>query len=117
MKRLLIPLLVLGALFLGGCSSLLFYPEPVVQITPARAGLEYRDVTLTTADGRSVTKPVTLDVTYKGVAKPPWFNGRDVIGFDASTTVKRSEFGMVAYIPNIGDDVTVEFSGEFVQDE
>ncbi|MCR1759306.1 alpha/beta hydrolase, partial [Pseudomonas aeruginosa] len=51
MKRLLIPLLVLGALFLGGCSSLLFYPEPVVQITPARAGLEYRDVTLTTADG------------------------------------------------------------------
>lgn len=39
MKRLLIPLLVLGALFLGGCSSLLFYPEPVVQITPARAGV------------------------------------------------------------------------------
>jgi polyisoprenoid-binding protein YceI len=64
-----------------------------------------------------VTKPVTLDVTYNGVANPPWFNGRDVIGFDASTTVKRSEFGMVAYIPNIGDDVTVEFSGEFVQDE
>lgn len=64
-----------------------------------------------------VTKPVTLDVTYNGVANPPWFNGRDVIGFDASTTVKRSEFGMGAYIPNIGDDVTVEFSGEFLQDE
>ncbi len=64
-----------------------------------------------------VTKPVTLDVTYNGVANPPWFGERDVIGFDASTTVLRSDFGMVAYIPNIGDEVTVEFSGEFLQDE
>jgi polyisoprenoid-binding protein YceI len=64
-----------------------------------------------------VTKPVTLDVTYNGVANPPWFGERDVIGFDASTTVLRSEFGMAAYIPNIGDEVTVEFTGEFLQDE
>ena len=64
-----------------------------------------------------VTKPVTLDVTYNGVANPPWFGERDVIGFDASTKVMRSEFGMAAYIPNIGDEVTVEFSGEFLQDE
>lgn len=65
----------------------------------------------------SVTKPVTLDVTYNGVANPPWFEGRDVIGFTASTTVQRSEFGMAAAIPNIGDEVTVAFSGEFLQDE
>ena len=64
-----------------------------------------------------VTKPVTLDVTYNGVANPPWFEGRDVIGFNASTTFNRSEFGMAAYIPNIGDEVAVEFSGEFLQDE
>ena len=64
-----------------------------------------------------VTKPVTLDVTYNGVANPPWFEGRDVIGFDASTTVLRSEFGMGAAIPAIGDEVIVEFSGEFLQDE
>ncbi len=64
-----------------------------------------------------VTKPVTLDVTYNGVANPPWFGERDVIGFDASTKVMRSDFGMAAYIPNIGDEVTVEFSGEFLQDE
>lgn len=64
-----------------------------------------------------VTQPVTLDVTYNGVANPPWFEGRDVIGFDAETKVLRSEFGMSAFIPNIGDEVTVEFSGEFLQDE
>lgn len=64
-----------------------------------------------------VTKPVTLDVSYGGVANPPWFGERDVIGFTASTTVQRSEFGMAAYIPSITDEVTVEFSGEFLQDE
>lgn len=64
-----------------------------------------------------VTKPVTLDVTYNGVANPPWFAGRDVIGFDASTTIMRSDFGMAAAIPNITDEVVVEFSGEFLQDE
>ena len=64
-----------------------------------------------------VTKPVTLDVSYNGSANPPWFGERDLIGFDATTTVKRSDFGMAAFIPNIGDDVTVEFSGEFLQDE
>ncbi|KAF1052095.1 MAG: hypothetical protein GAK43_02091 [Stenotrophomonas maltophilia] len=39
------------AFALGGCSSLLFYPSDDVAVTPARAGLPYRDVTLTTADG------------------------------------------------------------------
>lgn len=64
-----------------------------------------------------VTQPVTLDVTYNGVANPPWFGERDVIGFDATTAVQRSAHGMAAAIPNIGDEVTVEFSGEFLQDE
>ena len=64
-----------------------------------------------------VTKPVTLNVTYNGVANPPWFAPRDVIGFDADTTVLRSDYGMNAFLPNIGDEVTVEFSGEFLQAE
>ncbi len=38
-------------LTLNGCSSLLFYPEPGLPFTPQKAGLAYRDVTLTTADG------------------------------------------------------------------
>ena len=46
-------LLTLGLILLGlgGCSSLLFYPERGQPFTPERARLEYRDVTLTTADG------------------------------------------------------------------
>ncbi|MBC3373792.1 alpha/beta hydrolase [Pseudomonas sp. SWRI92] len=38
-------------LALSGCSSLLFYPERGLPFTPERAKLQYRDVTLTTADG------------------------------------------------------------------
>ncbi|MEF9900247.1 MAG: alpha/beta hydrolase [Pseudomonas sp.] len=43
--------LLLVVLTLGGCSSLLFYPEPGQPFTPEKAKLEYRDVTLTAADG------------------------------------------------------------------
>ena len=64
-----------------------------------------------------VTKPVTLDVSYGGVANPPWFGQRDVIGFTASTTVSRSEFGNTSMAGIISDEVVVEFSGEFLQAE
>lgn len=62
-----------------------------------------------------VTKPVTLSVAYGGVANPPWFGQRDVIGFTASTTLLRSEFGQTSMAGVISDEVTIEFSGEFLQ--
>ena len=43
--------LLLVLLSLGGCSSLLFYPEPGQPFTPEKAKLEYRDLALTAADG------------------------------------------------------------------
>ncbi|WP_260957034.1 alpha/beta hydrolase [Pseudomonas citri] len=63
----------LGIMFLllalNGCSSLLFYPERGLPFTPERAKLEYRDVTLTTADGlklRGWWLPVKSGVAVKG---------------------------------------------------
>lgn len=46
-------LLLVGLLggLLSGCSGLLFYPEPGLPFTPARAELEYRDIHLSAADG------------------------------------------------------------------
>lgn len=64
-----------------------------------------------------VTKPVSLDVSYGGVANPPWFGQRDVIGFTASTTLNRSDFGMTHLAGIISDEVVIEFSGEFLQAE
>jgi len=61
-----------------------------------------------------VTKPVTLTVNYNGVTNPPWMGETDVIGFDAQTVFKRSDWGMSHLQGGIGDDVTIKFSGEFV---
>ncbi|WP_165855993.1 alpha/beta hydrolase [Marinobacter sp. JSM 1782161] len=43
--------LALPLLMLGGCSSLFFYPDKTVYITPDQLNLEYRDVYLDTVDG------------------------------------------------------------------
>ncbi len=59
-----------------------------------------------------VTKPVTLDVTFRGNADNQWAEGK-IIGFDAETTFKRSEFGLGTYIPMIGDEIELTFSAEF----
>lgn len=60
-----------------------------------------------------VTKPVTFDVTYVGAGDNP-FSKAPAIGFSGKTTIKRSEFGIVKYVPNIGDDVTIQVESEFL---
>lgn len=62
-----------------------------------------------------VTKPVTLDVIYNGKANFPWAPDADKIGFSATTTLKRSDFGNATYAPNIGDEVEVIIEAEFQQ--
>jgi polyisoprenoid-binding protein YceI len=60
-----------------------------------------------------VTKPVTFDVTFVGGMQSPMKNAY-VIGFSATTTFKRSEFGIMEYIDfGLGDDVTVTVDTEF----
>ena len=61
--------LLLVLLSLGGCSSLLFYPEPGQLFTPEKAKLEYRDLTLTAADGTRLHAwwlPAKAGVEVKG---------------------------------------------------
>ena len=62
-----------------------------------------------------VTKPVTLLGSVVGsVAKHP-FLGKGVVGFSATGTVKRSDWGMTGTQAFLGDDVTIIFEGEFDQ--
>ena len=61
-----------------------------------------------------VTKPVTLDVTLnKAMGNHPMLN-KPFMGFSATGTIKRSDFGMTKYIPQIGDEVTLNIETEFM---
>jgi polyisoprenoid-binding protein YceI len=58
-----------------------------------------------------VTKPVVLDVTVNYVGPHPR-NQAPVAGFDATTTIKRSEFGIDRMIPGVPDDIAIRITME-----
>ena len=93
------------------------YGEITFTSTSAEMTSEYSGTVTGDLSFRGETRPVTLDVTYNGVANMPWMGERDTIGFTASTTIDRTEFGMDALQGIISNDVRIEFSGEFMQSE
>ncbi|MGE8214342.1 MAG: YceI family protein [Stenotrophomonas sp.] len=60
---------------------------------------------------KGVTKPVVLDVTVNGAGEHPMMKVPSV-GFDATTTIKRSDFGVGAYAPAVSDDVKIRITTE-----
>ena len=64
-----------------------------------------------------VTKPVSLDVTINKVGESPGGKGGTTAGFDASTTVKRSDFGLGLYVPNVSDEIRIEITTETHKEE
>ena len=58
-----------------------------------------------------VTKPVVLDVTVNKVGQHP-MAGRAAAGFDASATIRRSDFGISNYVPNVSDEIRLSISTE-----
>jgi polyisoprenoid-binding protein YceI len=59
-----------------------------------------------------VTAPIQLDIHFNGGADN-MLTGRYTLGFSATSTFKRSVFGMDQYIPAIGDDIEIEVHAEF----
>ncbi|HWU43830.1 MAG TPA: YceI family protein [Bdellovibrio sp.] len=63
-----------------------------------------------------VTKPVTLNIEYRGAVTDPWGNRR--LAFDADTKIDRKDFGLVwnkALETGgvlVGDEVKIEIDGE-----
>jgi polyisoprenoid-binding protein YceI len=58
-----------------------------------------------------VTRPVVLDVTINGIGEHP-MRKLPAAGFDASARIKRSDFGVGAYVPAVGDEVTLSITVE-----
>ncbi|MES1981332.1 MAG: YceI family protein [Pseudomonadota bacterium] len=62
-----------------------------------------------------VTKPVTLTIdNFKCGTNP--MNKKEQCGANASAQIKRSDFGMKAYLPGVGDDIKLVFEIEAYKD-
>ena len=70
-----------------------------IEVTGETTGTLIGDLTM-----KGVTKPVTMDVTFNGSNAMPWAPGRKIVGFSASGTFNRSDFGMTTLLPNIVSD-------------
>ncbi|SKA03181.1 YceI family protein [Novilysobacter spongiicola] len=87
------------------------HPEITFSSTGVEAAGEDRlkvagDLTL-----RGITKPVVLDVTINRIGTQP-MSGQPAAGFDATTTIKRSDFDMGMYAPNVSDEVEIRITTE-----
>ena len=60
-----------------------------------------------------VSRPVVLDVTINKVGEHPMAK-RPAAGFDATTAVLRSDFGMAKHVPNVSDEVRIRITTEAV---
>ena len=57
-----------------------------------------------------VSKPIVLDVKLNKIGTN--MMNKKTAGFSATTTIKRSDFGISAYLPALGDDVKVSIESE-----
>lgn len=60
------------------------------------------------------TKSVTLDVAVVKVGESP-ARKAPAAGFSATTTVKRSDFGITKYVPAVADDVKINIVSEAIE--
>ena len=89
------------------------YPQITLVSTVVRPGGEGRGTVQGDLSFRGVVKPVRLDVIFNGAGQVGAHATR--MGFSASTTIRRSDFGAVKYLPAVGDEVSVIVEAEFIK--
>ncbi|HAU1320637.1 TPA: YceI family protein [Legionella pneumophila] len=82
-----------------------------VEVTGKNKAKVYGMLTL-----HGVTKPIILDVLFNK-AGINLLNDRETAGFSATTSLKRSDYGIKALIPEVGDDVEIEIEAEAYLDK
>lgn len=92
-----------------------FGAEEGDMITFASTGIEVtgEDTANITGDLtiNDVTQSVVLDTKLNKAAQHP-MAGKDWVGFNATTMIKRSDFGLGKFAPNVGDELNVVISIE-----
>ncbi|MBL8523631.1 MAG: polyisoprenoid-binding protein [Betaproteobacteria bacterium] len=81
-------------------------------------GFKFDGDKLASIDGnltiKGVTKPATLTVTNFHCMPHP-MSKKDACGANATTKIKRSDFNLGKYVPNVGDEVTITVAIEAVK--
>lgn len=82
-----------------------------IEVTGETTALITGDLTV-----NGVTRPVVLDATLNAVGDHP-MEGKPWAGFDATTTLLRSDYGLGAFAPFVSDEVEVVISVEAMKAE
>ncbi|MEL6809321.1 MAG: YceI family protein [Pseudomonadota bacterium] len=86
--------------------DMITFTSTSIEVTGENTALITGDLTM-----NDVTKPVVLDATLNQVGTHPQA-GKAWAGFDATTTLLRSDFGVGAFAPFVSDEVAVQISIE-----
>jgi polyisoprenoid-binding protein YceI len=94
-----------------------FGPAPApARFVSTAVKVDAKDATKATITGdltlNGVTKPVTFEAEFTGAGANP-FNKKATIGFEAETSIKRSDFGVSYALPFVSDEVELDISVAF----
>ena len=60
---------------------------------------------------KGITKEVVLEADINLIGEHP-MTGKQTAGFDAEVTIKRSDFGLGLYVPNVADEIELHITTE-----
>jgi len=83
------------------------FVSTLVQLTEENTVNITGDLTL-----RGVTKEIVVQTRFNGGADNI-LTGKYTLGFSATSTIKRSDFGMDSFAALVADDIDIEMHGEF----
>ena len=103
-----------GDFFGAEDGDLVTFTSTSIEVTGDNTALITGDLSMNDA-----TVSVVLDATLNQAGQFPFGpnQGKDWAGFDATTTLKRSDFGLGAFAPAVGDEVAVQISLEAMKAE
>ncbi|HEY0313593.1 MAG TPA: YceI family protein [Allosphingosinicella sp.] len=90
----------------GRYPSIRFVSTRIVRTGPTKAAISGK------LSFHGVTRPVTLDARFVGSGPNPMTKAY-TIGFNATTTIRRSDYGVKMDIPLVGDETIIRISAAF----
>lgn len=82
------------------------FKSTAIEVTGEKTAKVTGDFTL-----HGVTKPVTLDMTLNKIDVNP-ISQKKTAGFSGSVVIKRSDYGIDLYVPNVSDTVEISIEAE-----